>query len=203
MRGEVTVRWGGLDRHRSDHFEPLLSPDERDRAASFRFTLDRSRYVVSRGLLRTLLGERLDIDPAQIEFAYGGHGKPRLADDSRVRFNLAHSGGVVALAFCEGREIGIDVEAQRHDLLAQAIARRYLPAQLAMEIERRPEAGRAREFLRAWVRQEAYAKGRGVGLELIGEKPQGWSIADLDLLDGYAAAVAVEGAPAQVVRRPI
>jgi hypothetical protein len=53
------------------------------------------------------------------------------------------------------------------------------------------------------VRQEAYAKGRGVGIELIGEKPEGWSIADLELLDGYAAAVAVEGPAVQVTSTPL
>ena len=57
---------------------------------------------------------------------------------------------------------------------------------------------------RAWVRQEAYAKGCGAGLELIGESPNGWSIADLDLIGGYAAALAVEGtAPVRIETSPI
>jgi 4'-phosphopantetheinyl transferase len=194
MTGEVTVWWGGLDRYDADRFESLLSPDERDRAESFRFTRDRSRYVVARGLLRTLLGERLGVGPERVEFAYGEHGKPRLAGEDRLRFNLAHSGDVLALALCEGREIGIDVEAQREDLFAEGIARRYLPAYAALEIERRPEADRTREFFRAWVRQEAYAKCRGGGLELIGHTPdpEDWTIVDLDLRGGYAAALAIE-----------
>jgi 4'-phosphopantetheinyl transferase len=203
MTREVTVRWGQLDRYDADGFEPLLSHDERDRAASFRFARDRSRYMAARGLLRTLLGERLGVDPARIEFAYGEHGKPCLAGDTDLRFNLTHSDDAVAVALCEGREIGIDVEARRDDVFAEGIARRYLPSQVAMEIERRPEVDRAGEFFRAWVRQEAYAKGRGVGIELIGEKPEGWSIADLELLDGYAAAVAVEGPAVQVASTPL
>jgi 4'-phosphopantetheinyl transferase len=195
MRSEVTVRWGGLDHHGSDRFEPLLSRDERDRAASFRFVRDRSRYVVARGLLRTFLGERLGLDPARIEFAYGEHGKPCLADDTGLHFNLSHSAGVMALAMSEGREVGVDVEAVREDLFAEGIARRYLPAQVATEIERRPEADRSREFFHAWVRQEAYAKCRGVGLELVGQSPdpEDWTILDLDLGRGYAGALAIEG----------
>jgi 4'-phosphopantetheinyl transferase len=198
MNGDVTVRWGWLDSHDADGFEPVLSPDEIDRAASFRFARDRSRYVVARGLLRTLLGERLGIDPERVAFAYGEHGKPRLAEDTGLRFNLSHSNGLMALALCEGREVGVDVEAKRDDLFTTGIARRYLPAPTADEIERRTGTERTAGFFRAWVRQEAYAKGRGAGLELIGESPRGWSIADLDLAGGFAAAVAIEGAPVQV-----
>jgi 4'-phosphopantetheinyl transferase len=195
MSSKVTVRWGDLDHHDSDRFAPLLSRDERDRAASFRFVRDRSRYVVARGLLRTLLGECLGLDPARIEFAYGEHGKPCLPDDAGLRFNLSHSAGVMALAISEGREVGIDVEAVRENLFAEGIARRYLPAQVATEIERRPEADRSREFFRAWVRQEAYAKGRGAGLELVGQSPdpEEWTILDLDLGRGHAGALAIEG----------
>ena len=198
MSGDVTVRWAWLDRHDADGFEPVLSPDERDRAASFTFARNRSRYVVARGLLRTLLGERLGIDPERVAFAYGDHGKPRLAEDTGLRFNLSHSNGLMALALCEGREVGVDVEARRDELFTTGIARRYLPAPTADEIERRTGIERTAEFFRAWVRQEAYAKGRGVGLDLIGESPRGWSIADLDLAGGFAAAVAIEGAPVQV-----
>src|SRR5512132_2469878 len=111
MTGEgVTIRWGHLDDHGADRFEPLLSPDERDRAAAFRFERDRWRYLVARGLLRTVLGERLDEDPGRISFAYGERGKPRLAGETGLRFNVSHSHGVVAIALCEGRELGVDVE---------------------------------------------------------------------------------------------
>jgi 4'-phosphopantetheinyl transferase len=208
MRGdEATVWWAHLDDWGAEPFEDVLSPDERNRAAAFRFPRDRSRFVAARGLLRTLLGDYLGVDPKRIELAYDENGKPRLADgDTALRFNLSHSNGVLALALCEGREIGIDIEALRDDPFMEAIARRFLPPEAAMEIERQPRIERSREFFRAWVRQEAYAKAHGAGLELIGESPDSgsWSIADLDLLDGYAAAVAIESdAPARVSARPI
>jgi 4'-phosphopantetheinyl transferase len=202
----ATVHWGDLDRSDSGSFEGLLSPDERSRAESFRFQRDRSRFVSARGLLRTLVGERLGRDPSRIEFAYGERGKPRIAGRDDLHFNLSHSDGVVALAICEGREVGVDVEAQRPGRSMEGISRRYLPPEVASEIERTTGTDRLRAFYRAWVRQEAYAKGRGEGLELIGEAPdpRRWSIADLELIDGYAAAVAVQGAaPVRVIARPI
>ena len=189
------MRWGGWIDSGAAGFEPLLSPDERERAASFRFARDRSRYVVARGLLRTLLGGRLGRDPTLIEFSYGEHGKPQLAEeDQNLRFNLSHSAGMMALAISEGREVGIDVEAVREDLFAEGIAPRYLPAEVAEEIELRAGTERSREFYRGWVRQEAYAKARGGGLTLIGESPDpgSWSVIDLDSPDGFAGALAIE-----------
>jgi 4'-phosphopantetheinyl transferase len=195
MTGDgVTVRWGRLKDYAAEPFESLLTTDERDRAAAFIFERDRNRYVIARGLLRIVLGECLAEDPRRVRFAYGEHGKPRLAYDAELRFNLSHSHGVVAIALCEGREVGVDVEAQREGLDAEGIARRYLPAAVADEIELEAAPARSAEFFRAWVRQEAYAKGRGEGLALIGQQPIGWCIADLELPDGYAGAVAVEGA---------
>ncbi len=44
---------------RRDQCYAWLSDDERERAARFRFDLHRDRFVVCRGNLRELLGERL------------------------------------------------------------------------------------------------------------------------------------------------
>lgn len=203
MTQTATVRWAVLDDRDPDSYEALLSTDERDRAALLH--RGRARFIVARGLLRTLLGEFLHADPAAVEFAYGERGKPRLAGaGTDLRFNLSHSEDLVALAFCRDREIGIDVEVVRADRSVEGIARRYLPPDTVSEIEGYPEAQRTEAFYRAWVRQEAYAKGRGAGLELIGESPEGWWIADLNLIGGYAAALAVEGtAPVRVATSPI
>jgi 4'-phosphopantetheinyl transferase len=204
MNGAVTVRWGRVARRDPDRFLRLLSPDERGRAGSFRFAGDRSQYVIARGLLRTLLGERLGVDPERIEFAYGEHGKPELARETGLRFNLSHSGGMFALALSEGGRVGVDVEAVREDLFAEGIARRYLPATVAEGIERRAGTERVREFFRAWVRQEAYAKARGGGLALMGESPDPgtWSVMDLDSPHGFASALALEGGEELIANPP-
>ena len=207
MSGEVIVRWGNLDSQQPQRFVHLLTREERDRAESFKFERDRSRFIAARGLLRTLLAQRLGLDPRRVVFAYGEHGKPRLAGDAGgLRFNLSHSDAVLAIALCENREVGIDIETQRAGRPIEGISRRYLPPALAEEIERATGAERDRAFYRAWVRQEAYAKACGAGLELIGEPPdtERWSIADLELAEGYSAAVAVEGAtPGEVITRPM
>src|SRR6266545_2357889 len=44
----------------------LLSADERKRAERFRFQKDQNRYIVARGLLRTILGRYLTRAPSQL-----------------------------------------------------------------------------------------------------------------------------------------
>ena len=194
MSREVTVRWADLDGFDPEALEPLLSGDELARGRRLRFARDRSRFIVARGLLRTVLGERLGSAPGAIEFAYCERGKPRLGSETGPRFNLSHSGPVLALALSEGREVGIDIEAIREGITAEGIARRYLPAGVAAEVGRRSGPERTEEFFRAWVRQEAYAKARGGGLELIGQAPgPDWTVMDLEIAPGYAAALALEG----------
>jgi 4'-phosphopantetheinyl transferase len=71
--------------------EWILSAQERDRAASFRFPRDRQRFVLSRIFLRQVLGGYRGTPPERIDFAVGPHGKPGLADaDDVLRFNLSN-----------------------------------------------------------------------------------------------------------------
>src|SRR5664279_2006820 len=83
-----------------DAFRGLLSSDELQRAARFRFDKDRSEFMVSRGTLRRLLGCYLQIPPKELGFAYSEYGRPGLVGDApptMLDFNVSHSGGVALL----------------------------------------------------------------------------------------------------------
>jgi 4'-phosphopantetheinyl transferase len=90
-----------------------FSEDERIRAGNFYFKRDRKRFIVGRGVLRIILGRYLHIEPNRVQFSYGPHGKPYLAErhsDGALRFNLAHSHEFAIYGFTRGREIGVDLE---------------------------------------------------------------------------------------------
>jgi 4'-phosphopantetheinyl transferase len=90
-----------------------LYANEHLRAERFHFKRDKRRFIVRRAVLKMILGRYLQIEPHQIQFTYGTHGKPFLAEkhgDSTLRFNLAHSNEAAIYAFMRGREIGVDVE---------------------------------------------------------------------------------------------
>jgi hypothetical protein len=51
--------------------QTTLSMDERIRAEQFQFERDRNYFIVRRGILRTMLGSYLNVDPSRIQFSYG------------------------------------------------------------------------------------------------------------------------------------
>ena len=149
--------------------DALLSPDEQWRARRFARARDCRRYTVARAALRRHLGSRLGVAPQAVEFAYGPHGKPCLAEchgAPDLRFNVSRCDDVAAIAFASGREVGVDIEAVREMPDAEAIT-----GQLGSAIERRTWSAlgsreKLRGFFNWWTRKEAFVKARGGGLSL-------------------------------------
>jgi 4'-phosphopantetheinyl transferase len=194
-----------------------LSETEKERAGRFVRSADRTRYEASRGMLRCILGRYLNVDPGAVAFEYSPHGKPGLAGDlneSRLRFNLAHSGDVVALAVAKGLSVGIDVEQVRADFDFLELAESRFAEAEVVELKNLPAKEQPGAFFRCWTRKEAYLKARGEGLDLeldkfavtfadgqapvlrwVDDEPDGsagWSFFELELCAGYAAALVVE-----------
>lgn len=162
----------------------LLSPDERGRAGRFRFAVHRDRYVVGRGLLRTLLGRYLHRPADTVRLAYGAYDKPELAG-GELAFNLSHSGPLALYAFGAAGELGIDVELYDPDIARERVAERFFaPAEVAA-LRALPPAQQARGFLHCWTRKEAFIKARGDGLSLA--------------LDSFEVSLAPD-APAELLR---
>jgi 4'-phosphopantetheinyl transferase len=145
--------------------ERLLSAPEREHADRFAFEQLRARYVVGRGLLRTLLGRYAEVPSREIEFSYGEHGKP-FVSGRFPWFNLSHSGPVVLFAFSSSAEVGIDVELEDRAHASMSIAERFFSPAEARSLRSLPEALQPRAFLTCWTRKEAFIKARGDGLSL-------------------------------------
>jgi 4'-phosphopantetheinyl transferase len=197
----------------------LLSPDEVQRAARFRFERDRRAFVVGRSRLRMILGRYVDCSPDRLRFAYSPHGKPALVLPSGPRvptFNVSNAGAVVVCAVTCDRRVGIDVERVRPGIDADAIAERFFETNEVAALQSLARSERIEAFFRCWTRKEAYVKARGNGLALAldqfevsvrpgepawlratrgdpGEAAR-WTLADLSPGPGYVGALAVEGA---------
>src|SRR5215469_5528851 len=154
-------------RRQVHRFVDLLSTDERERMARFRFEPDREDFAFARGMLRTLLGHYLGIAPAEVRFSLLLHGKPSLAlphRASRVQFNLSHSLGYVLVALCLDRPLGVDVERLRADLEIEDLAAKFFSSAEAQEIRSLPMEQRRRAFFHCWTRKESLLKAWGGGL---------------------------------------
>lgn len=198
-------------------YRALLSADEEARAERFRFDVHRRRFVVARGVLRTLLGRYLEADPRRVEIGYASHGKPFLAGRfaaEGLRFNVSHAEEVALYAFCRGREVGVDVEFVHPMDDAESIAGRFFSAAENASFRSLPAELREEAFFACWTRKEAYVKGVGEGLSLplhafdvslvpgeparlLGavdpEQARRWTLRELDPAPGYVAALVAEG----------
>lgn len=195
-----------------------LSVDERIRAERFHFEQDRKRFIIGRGILRTILGNYLNTNPSELQFCYGLRGKPALAEicgESTLRFNLSHSQGLALYAITRNRQLGIDIEYLRPIPQAEQIAKNYFSAREKAVFFALPQEQKQVAFFNCWTRKEAYLKAIGDGLAFPlnqldvslspGEPAQlysikgdrsaatHWSLYELKLVSNYVAALAVEG----------
>jgi 4'-phosphopantetheinyl transferase len=196
----------------------VLSADEHERAERFRFRKDREHFIAARGLLRILLGRYLDLPPRQLSFSYSPYGKPQLAGVSggaALRFNVSHSHGIALYAVALGREIGVDVEYIRREVVGESIAEHFFSAREVASLRALPAEMQPQAFFNCWTRKEAFIKAIGEGLSfpldefdvsLVPDEPAAllntrngpleaarWSLQALPVDEGYVAALAVEG----------
>jgi 4'-phosphopantetheinyl transferase len=150
--------------------------------------------------LRRLLGSYLGEEPDALGFVRGPGGKPALASSPRLRFNLSHSGSLALVALAADREVGIDVERLDPTRASAAIVDTVFSPREAAILRPLRGSARTRLFFSCWTRKEACAKATGEGvaalerLDVLGRRRvEGLWLSDLDVDDGYAAALAVVG----------
>jgi 4'-phosphopantetheinyl transferase len=192
-----------------------LSVAERERGQRFHFIADRNTFLGSRGLLRAILSSYLDLAPREIQFDYGRHGKPVLANQMephRLQFNLAHSGGLLLIAVSRFCAVGVDVERIRALENLDDLANQLLSPTEEIAWRRLPANQQNQAFFKLWTRKEACLKATGDGIterlkeitvslmpegpagELdppeIPESTQSWTLRHLNPAPEFAAALA-------------
>jgi 4'-phosphopantetheinyl transferase len=141
-----------------------LDAEERARYERFAHDDDRRMFLLGRVMARRLVGDALGVGPTDWPWRNGPHGRPEIAiADVRVRFNLAHSAGVVVCVVGIDRDIGVDVEHTKRPPVDFAVVRRYCSAAEIADIESQGPSWHDR-FLIYWTLKEAYLKARGLGI---------------------------------------
>ncbi len=181
---------------------PLLPPSERERAARYRFAEDQWRFVIGRLMIRGVMAQYADCSPCDLPLATNRYDRPLVMNLAQPQFSLAHSGRVVALLVGQGA-CGVDVECIRARRMSASLYRRI--------VGRDDEPRDIDLFYRYWTRKEAVMKAHGLGLSLAPERiPVDFGsadhgvvhvtgldlplwVSDLNVLPGYAMAVALEG----------
>lgn len=146
------------------YYLTLLSSDEILKAKRFKFEIDRERFIISRGILRVLLGRYLKENPKEIEFEYSSYGKPFVLHNDNIKFNISHSGNMAVFGFVKDVEIGVDIEKIKEDFDVLKLAKSFFSKDEIVALEKQPKEELSRTFFRCWTRKESFIKAEGSGL---------------------------------------
>jgi 4'-phosphopantetheinyl transferase len=218
--GQVHVWRACLDQEDAllDRFRQTLAAEELDRTRRFRFERLQKHFVASRGFLRHVLARYVSAKPEELRFTYNSYGKPSLAGEKSLQFNMSHSHEVGLVAVTRGAAVGIDVEHIRADFASDEIARRFFSRLEVETFNSLPPEEQVGAFFRCWTRKEAYIKAIGKGLSqpldsfdvtLAPADPAAllrpgdedtltWTFSDIDVGPAYASALLIEGTPSQI-----
>lgn len=143
----------------------ILSADELERGARYRFPSDRRLFRFAHTFLRQTLGKYLNANPAKLQFTIGDHSRPELANQE-LRFNLTHTNGLVGCIVTRSMDCGVDAEAidrrADHELLSRNV---FTETERAAFLAA-PASERYVRFFQMWTLKEAYIKARGLGMSL-------------------------------------
>lgn len=148
----------------AEKWRSVLSQEERQRADRFRFDDDRRRFVVAKGILRTLLGDYLCQSPSEIRFRTGRLGKPELKAAVPLEFNVSHCRDVALFGFARGGAIGVDVECFDRQVELEDVAGKTFTGLERQSLDALEGEERTRGFFKGWTCKEAVAKAVGEGL---------------------------------------
>jgi 4'-phosphopantetheinyl transferase len=201
-----------------------LFPEEKERAAKFKFEKHRNRFSAGRGWLREILGRYLQIGPAELRFTYSANGKPTLSQEfasAGIYFNLAHSEDLALFAITRVGPVGVDAECIREiENVEELVTRFFSPREnelfQKLSAEEKPTA-----FFNLWTRKEALLKATGEGLTgglnrvevsfLKGEparllaisgdtkKATEWTLQELSPANGFIGALAIQARDVRIL----
>lgn len=199
------------DIHTYMHF---LSSDERERAAKFRFDLNRNHFIIRRGILRSLISRYLSDHPGKVSLSQNPFGKPILWGEhaNALFFNGSKSGKWTLIALSKNIDLGVDIEDKNQEIDFLNIVNRFFSPVEKSEFLSLSNDARREAFFLGWTRKEAYLKCNGSGLSIPlahfsvelspGQPPRllsphdpedsasNWLIADIPAAADYCAALA-------------
>ena len=162
----TTLWWCTLDATADEiaAWRPVLSDAERTRASRFGMPFLEARYVVGRTALRTVLAGVLGVAPPDVPIERGARGRPRLAGDVRLDFNVSHTAGVALIGLTSTGRIGVDVERRDRQINVGGIARKFLTEAERADIASMDADAARSAVLTMWTCKEAMSKATGDAL---------------------------------------
>ncbi|MCJ7718153.1 MAG: 4'-phosphopantetheinyl transferase superfamily protein [Anaerolineales bacterium] len=207
-------------KNKINELDSVLSQDEISRKQKLLSQNRQEDYIISRGILRSILAQYLEEPPEEVFLETDPNGKPFLPG-SNIRFNLSHSEGLFLYGFVLDVPIGVDLQQVYPISSIRTIIKNNFSPHEQHILFGEKESRLQDLFFRIWTAKEAYLKGTGEGFQ----KPansfsicnktngmihfelrkdadtlnnDGWNIRELHLAKKYKAALAVRGQITQI-----
>ncbi len=187
-----------------------LSAAEQTRAARFGTPLLRTRYVIGRTALRSVLANLLAMQPAHVPIIRGARGRPRLEGNAPIDSNVSHTGDAALFGVTDCGRIGVDVERADRTINVGGISRKFLTDNERTVLAQMDADAARRAVLTLWTCKEAMSKATGdalsapfahIDVELSEGRllrdgpaayaPHDWSLHAAEVPDGYIATLAL------------
>ena len=169
-------------------------------------------WRLSRIAARVVLERSVGTSHRNVDFIIAAGGRPSLPEEPPF-FNISHSGQAALIAVSKSGPVGVDLEQERRLAMTEDRRRRVVTAAAKLCSGPPLSAACDADVFKAWVRLEALSKalGTGIGRLLTAEGVIGGETAasdataasrldvrDLDVAQGYFAAVAAETLPRKI-----
>jgi len=145
-------------------FPSILNIGEKEKAASYKNERDKNRSIISRGVLRMLIGKYINLAPKKIEFEKALDHKPFVGNTAGVdlHYNVSHSGDWILIAVAENA-IGIDIEEVDRNFDYREILTACFSDAESNYIHQSLQPQES--FYTLWTRKEALIKATAKGLD--------------------------------------
>ena len=147
----------------------LLNAEERQQQQRYIPPAKRHEYLVTRVLVRSVLGEALGRAPEALQFVCNEWGRPVLVPDSfsaPIHFNVSHTEGLVVCLVSTEYDVGVDTELFARAPRLLALAQSVFALKELSDLMLLPPAEQAQRAVLLWTLKESYIKARGRGLSL-------------------------------------
>lgn len=146
----------------------ILDVEERLTYEKYRVDFKKIEFMTGRLLLKTLLAQRMGIQPKQVRFVKNEYGKLFLHpthETSGLYFNLSHTDQMIVCVLSPWEKAGIDVERIGKDHF-DVMSSVFVDEEAAF-VQSQPTFQAKREaFYMLWTRKEAVMKAVGMGFSL-------------------------------------
>ncbi|MDG4764515.1 4'-phosphopantetheinyl transferase superfamily protein [Solwaraspora sp. WMMD406] len=142
----------------------VLSADELARIGRLATPGARRRRLGGRLMSRLLLARHAGVRPGALSFVTGPYGRPELSPNPwGLRFNVSHTGGLIACVVTRGVPCGVDVQGPLRPETLPGLRSALTEREQARLADLDPH-DQASAIVDVWAVKEAYTKAIGVGL---------------------------------------